>query len=61
MSKYKIVIEFETDEMVPHDVMEELSEVCLIQLESLSDGDLETQGHRIQYSNAGVNWVKVEE
>jgi hypothetical protein len=38
MNKYRIVIEFETQEALDQDTMDTLLEDCSVQLESLDDG-----------------------
>lgn len=56
--RYKIVIEFEA-EYVPSDVMDELTDVCSVQLESLTDNTLESAEDRVfEYSNATAKWYR---
>lgn len=40
-AKYRITIDFETEEKLPQAVLSEVAGNCFVQLESLSDGDLQ--------------------
>lgn len=42
MAKYKIVIEFECDQPIPEKCLDEVTDACSVQLESLGDGDIAT-------------------
>jgi hypothetical protein len=46
MPKYQIILNFETEDELPENILGEVEANCFVQLESLCDGDLEGQEER---------------
>lgn len=58
VNHYRITLEFDTYQKLSKELMDELTSVCSVQLESLEDGDLDNLDEEVSYHNANANWTE---